>query len=354
MKNRFNKFNATIILILGFIAAKCQDFEIRAVNKGGGIVGVEMRQTASLTLTSVNYITDIVFGVKWDTGYKIGLANTINTQYNIKKSGGTLTKGKYNFQAFYADNTPYTLPGNWLQNNWVEIINVSNTMNGTGKGTFEICEAGFDATTNTNIGVDLVDYTPVINGKADDVLLPLNITSFTATAAKDEILLNWSVENEIDIAGYEIERSETNTLNFITQGFVSAINKPAGEYLFADKKVTNNTKYYYRLKQMYKDGTYNYSDVRYASLKSNANLLFQLYPNPAKNVILLSFPAGCQTGKVAVKIFDAGGVLVTRFDTEMSPGASNQINITKYSSGHYFLYIESKNEIIYQTGFEKL
>ena len=94
-----------LLLILALLTSTivtAQTFEIRAVNKGNGFVGVEMRATSNPPPTTGNFVTDIVFGLKWLTSYNVDLSNTVTTSYNIIKSDVRKTKGMYYFQAFSA------------------------------------------------------------------------------------------------------------------------------------------------------------------------------------------------------------------------------------------------------------
>src|SRR5947209_8532372 len=108
MKMRNNTFFLLLGLFIFSPASRAQTYEIRAGNKGGGTVGVEMRATSGVQPGVSNYVTDIVFGIRWLSGYNVDLLNTITTGYNIIKSDTRKTKGGYYFQAFSAANTPFS------------------------------------------------------------------------------------------------------------------------------------------------------------------------------------------------------------------------------------------------------
>ena len=78
-----------ILLLFMIQYSYAQSFEIRIVNKGGGDLGVEMRETSGTgTPTTSNLVTDIKFGIKWLQSYGSGLDlnSSITTSYNILKS----------------------------------------------------------------------------------------------------------------------------------------------------------------------------------------------------------------------------------------------------------------------------
>jgi hypothetical protein len=183
---------AVIVLVCITTISHTQTYQIRTVNKGNGVIGVEMRASSGAAPTTNNYVTDIVFGLKWLSSYNINLSDAITTNYNIKKSDVEKQKGVYEYQAFYADFIPFKFPQNWQPNVWVEIMSIGNSQTGTGTGTFEIAEPGFDITTDPNFGVDLVDKTPVINGKAECVLISQATLSNTTDYFRTVTSGNWN------------------------------------------------------------------------------------------------------------------------------------------------------------------
>jgi hypothetical protein len=202
--------------------AQTQTFEIRAVNKGNGYVGVEMRDTSGTPPTTARFLTDLVFGIKWDKNYNVDLVNTITSSYRIVKSDIRKEKNGFYYQAFAADNTPFNFPAAWTKNEWVEIMSVRNTMTGSGTGTFAITELGFDITTDPNLGIDLVDYTPVVTASAENVLLPVRLLKFTANPVNNMVQLKWATENEQNNKGFAVERSEAEATNFQKIGWVDS------------------------------------------------------------------------------------------------------------------------------------
>jgi hypothetical protein len=85
-----------LLLVLTF-TVDAQSFEIRATNKGNGIIAVELRAVASLVPSTSNYLTDLVFGLKWLSSYNIDLVPSINTPFKIKKSDVRKAKSAYHY-----------------------------------------------------------------------------------------------------------------------------------------------------------------------------------------------------------------------------------------------------------------
>lgn len=132
--------------------------------------------------------------------------------------------------------------------------------------------------------------------------LPVNLVFFIGKLQADKIVLNWEVENEVNLSEYVVERS-TNGTSFIALASVKA-NGSKG-YTFTDDANTNKgSRVYYRLKKVDKDGSFTYSDV--FSLHIPLNIKFSVYPNPASDVIQLQFNSN-SNATVQVVITDLVG-----------------------------------------------
>jgi hypothetical protein len=344
-------------LILSVQMLPAQSFEIRSVNKGGGVIGVEMRATSAPAPTTADFVTDIVFGLKWSESYNVDLGAVMNTtpSYSITKSGVRSLKSGFHFQAFYANNVPYNFPSNWVVNNWVEIMSIKNTLTGTGTGTFEIAETGFDVTTNPNIAVNLVDFTPVINGRADFVNLPVNLKSFEVTTAGRAIKLNWSTTNEHNNAGFDVERSEAEINKFQKIGWVESTdnNNRNGEYQFNDENVVAKVRYYFRLKQVDKDGKFTFSDVKSAMIDKLDNALIHVKPNPADKMLQLFFNGYQKNTDVSIQIFDPKGSLMHTRTATVDAKKRIDLDVSNLLSGQYFLLVKSPDGSNFSTIFQK-
>ena len=350
----------TLLILFFFFTAfhlRAQSFEIRTVNEGFGTIGVQVRETSDVPVTSTDFITDIVFGIKWKSRYNVDLtAIPPGNRYNITKSGVRTVKDSFNFQAFYANNTPYQLPEDWTQNTWIEILSISNTLNSTDTGSFEICETNFDITTNPNIGINLTDYTPLVNGEANGVVLPVNLLSFTVAPVNNAIQLSWITASEINSKGFEMQRSADNGVNYTAIGFVNSKNSNSTRtnYDFTDNKAVGGMRYYYRLRQVDINGNVRFSDIKDAMLNRGSNALLKLSPNPAKSMIALLFPNDCATKPVSIKITDEKGSVVDTWKEIMQANKTLTYSISVLTSGQYFLVVEDENNLFYQATFQKL
>ena len=136
--------------------------------------------------------------------------------------------------------------------------------------------------------------------------LPLTWKSFTAGTASNGIRLQWATVQEINTARFEIERSDDGS-HYATIGQLPAAINSSSErqYSFTDL-YPQNGRYLYRLRQVDQDGASSYSrivTITYSQSAPDGNAL--VYPNPAKDFIMLSWPGNIR--EAMLSITDASG-----------------------------------------------
>lgn len=346
---------ALLFFLLSAVVTGQTNYEIRAVNKGGGFIGVEMRITTGPPPNTASFLTDLVFGIKWQNSYNVELVSTITTTYSVVKSDGRKEKNGFYYQAFSAANTPFLFPASWSLNEWVELMSIRNTLTGIGVGTFEITETDFDITTDPNLGVDLIDYRPIVVSSAMGVPLPINLIKFDATVKNKMIYLDWKTTSETNSKGFEVERAETQTNSFKKIGWVSSNDNVVThtQYEYIDKSIVAGVQYYYRLKQVDKDEKYKYSEARIAMLNVINNQAIRISPNPANKMLQVLFNEEVAAEQVTIKVLDARGAVALQYRYNINPSRNVQLNVSSLSSGHYFLIIENNKEVIYGKNFQK-
>jgi photosystem II stability/assembly factor-like uncharacterized protein len=173
--------------------------------------------------------------------------------------------------------------------------------------------------------------------------LPVELTSFTASVNESGITLNWSTATEINNLGFEIQRSlEAN--EFFTIGFVEGHGTITEQqnYSYADRNLDDGN-YYYRLKQVDFDGSYEYSDVVEVDFRSfNSYLLEQNYPNPFNPTTTIGF--GIQNkSNVKITILNAIGEEVAVVLNEEREAGYHKVefNAATLPSGVYFYQLKA-------------
>lgn len=205
----------------------------------------------------------------------------------------------------------------------------------------------FDSHANSNntgrINNQTLSAPIVINNQP----LPVELTSFTATATQDaKVNLQWKTATEVDNYGFDVERKISNSDTWEKISFVAGngnSNSPK-EYAFIDKSLKGGSKFDYRLKQIDNKGGFHYSTVNTVVVVPREYSLSQNYPNPFNPATKISY-ALPEAGKVRIQIFNALGQLVqTLVDENKEAGFYNvELNASSFSSGMYLYRIEAKN-----------
>jgi hypothetical protein len=181
----------------------------------------------------------------------------------------------------------------------------------------------------------------------DLLAVPVELTSFAANTNGKAVILSWSTATELNNHGFEIQR-RTEGEEFFTVGFVNGHGTTTEEqnYSFADRN-PNDGNYYYRLKQVDYNGSYEYSDVVEVEWRAfNSYLLEQNFPNPFNPTTTFGF--GIQNkSNVKITILNAIGEEVAIVLNEEREGGYHQVefNATGLSSGIYFYRLQAGNFI---------
>lgn len=164
--------------------------------------------------------------------------------------------------------------------------------------------------------------------------LPVSLLDFTATAAANDVHINWATANEKNNDGFSVERSNDG----ISWKEIGYINSKAGNgnsqgnitYTYTDKNPADG-KNLYRLKQTDLDGSYEYSPVRQVNFARKD--LTSVSPNPAESYVTIKGLAGDEH----IHIYDATGKLVWQQEAR-----DNQayISLEGFSKGAYTIHID--------------
>ncbi len=177
---------------------------------------------------------------------------------------------------------------------------------------------------NTNDGIP--DYSlPTI--------LPVIFGSFTAEKLNNTALLKWTTVTEINTDKFIIERSTDGR----TYGEVGSI-KAAGNsnttqsYQYTDiRPVKGNNMY--RIRQVDRDGKYNYSDLRTLSFDELKKLI-SVTPNPAKDKAVITVAGNTKT--LQIKVLNNIGQQVASYTLS---GESMPVDVSRLSKGVYYVTV---------------
>lgn len=173
-------------------------------------------------------------------------------------------------------------------------------------------------------------------------VIPVELTSFTASANSNSVTLNWSTATETNNNGFEVHRNSGD--GFVAVGFVRGMGTTTEvqNYSFIDNSLVPGT-YTYRLKQVDYDGTFEYSnEIEVEVLAPQEFALNQNYPNPFNPSTMISFSLAVES-KVSLKIFDIlGQEVLTLVNQNLGAGLHEYtFDASIYNSGVYFYKIEA-------------
>jgi hypothetical protein len=178
-------------------------------------------------------------------------------------------------------------------------------------------------------------------------VLPVTFTQFTGKKEGSVNVLSWQTATEMNNIGFELERSADGK-NFTKLSFVNtkANNGNSNQvlnYAYNDiKPLAGNN--YYRLKQLDKDGKFNFSNVvlLYAG-KVNQVSIASVYPNPVRNMVNVQIVSPSNE-KVSLVITDITGKILIQKNTVISTGDnSKQVDVTSLSQGSYIIKVVCAN-----------
>ena len=215
----------------------------------------------------------------------------------------------------------------------------STTTDATDIGRFGLRQGS--ATISGNVVID-----EIYVGTDWATLLPVEMNSFTYSANRNNVRLNWTTASELNNSGFDIERSIVNGL-WSKIGFVpgNGTSSAGNSYSFNDRNLSSG-KYKYRLKQTDLNGNFEYFNLA-GEVSIGAPERFSLsqnYPNPFNPSTMINYDLPYDS-KVSIKIFDMSGreaaSVVNEFKTAGYYTAN--FNASSLSSGVYFYTINADN-----------
>jgi len=182
-------------------------------------------------------------------------------------------------------------------------------------------------------------------------ILPLDLLSFEVEQQDKQVALRWASANEVDFAGYEVQRS-LDGRHFEKIGWVAAEGTPDGtthSYHFQDKNPVFNKPLYYRLRMLDLDGKVEFSPLRTVTLKNEPQVL--LFPNPTSGSFWLKFQQPTLEN-IQIEVRDALGREVLSEAIETG-AAQKEMNIANQPAGIYFVLMKSNGQVIWSKFISK-
>ncbi len=172
--------------------------------------------------------------------------------------------------------------------------------------------------------------------------LPLTLLSFKGVALNEGNLLQWQTFHEINVAGFQIQRSSNKTSwNKLAYLEATGSGFDAEDYSFLDPLPDQGTNYY-RLQQLDQDGKSYYSTLISISNPNTAiHNRMSVYPNPSNTGKIYIYFSPIDGQSSIVRLLDATGQVVRKQDFNQS---GMELDISSLPSGVYLVCIATNGE----------
>jgi hypothetical protein len=180
----------------------------------------------------------------------------------------------------------------------------------------------------------------------------VDLVSFAGTADSQKVTLRWITATEVNNYGFNIERRDSGGVSWDSIGFAAGYGTSSSphEYTYIDSSLSSSL-YYYRLKQVNNDKSFNYSlpveVVLITDVNETTNVIHNFalstnYPNPFNPSTTINYQLPKQS-HVTMKIFDVlGRELVTLVNgVEESGYKSVNFDASELPSGVYFYRVQA-------------
>ncbi len=179
------------------------------------------------------------------------------------------------------------------------------------------------------------------------LVLPVKITSFSATKKDNEALLSWVVENETaSVINYEVERS-IDGINFDKINTIAKNGGTSNIYNITDANLSaikNNGIIYYRIKQMDVNGEFVYSDIKNVRLTEKGTLI-SLFPNPVQEFTTVKIDA-IEATHAKLTLINADGKQLQTSTLIATKGLNlHKLDMSNMPTGDYLLKVTLGNEV---------
>jgi hypothetical protein len=209
--------------------------------------------------------------------------------------------------------------------------------------------AGSDANPGTgrtaSFNLSAGQYLPTVDaGILNIQLLPVRLVTFTAQPQGSQVVLQWSVADQLNTDNYEVEFSKDNR-SFSSFTSVAANSNLSAAYNAVHPNPAAGINYY-RLRIIDKNGTITYSDVRKVNFGKITSV--SVFPNPARVEVNITLTAAMVNKAATISVLSIDGKLVATRQL-VAASQTETINVSKLAGGKYILRIVTPNEVINKT-----
>ncbi|MFZ1728516.1 MAG: T9SS type A sorting domain-containing protein [Bacteroidota bacterium] len=175
--------------------------------------------------------------------------------------------------------------------------------------------------------------------------MPVELTSFRSYVKDNQVELQWTTATELNNFGFEVERS-ANGEDWTNLGFVAGngTSYSPRQYAFRDAQLDrSSTEFSYRLKQIDRDGTTEYSSILHVTLAAGASINLTAYPQPFASSLNIDLSSS-SSEQVTVTLYNSAMQKVASlYEGAVDGRVSMNVPTSDLRDGSYFLIVNHAN-----------
>ena len=216
----------------------------------------------------------------------------------------------------------------------------------TGTATFSFEILGYNTVDNNGSGdffdVDEISVKGVCGSCVSAGSRNAPMLAFEAFTAQREVALQWATNTGYRNNYYIIEKStDGSSFEELARVENSDLSDAVATYNGIDPTPSLGDNYY-RIKQVYTDGSFDYTDIKNIQFNIDLDGL-SMYPNPAQNV--LNFNLNHIVGKEAnIHIINNFGQVVNSLEIDKVENGNVQMTVDNLPNGFYQVMIQAGNQ----------
>ncbi|MCI4668153.1 MAG: T9SS type A sorting domain-containing protein [Bacteroidia bacterium] len=175
---------------------------------------------------------------------------------------------------------------------------------------------------------------------------PVEWLSFKGKYEQGNVVLNWLTASERNSDHFVVQRLQEEYQNWSNVGKLKARGESQvpSNYQFVDGLVPSGQTIRYRIKQVDKDGTENFSsEVEISTWVRDPSTKINVYPNPTNDVLNIDFQEFNSEGEISVKLINQLGVVVNHNKYNSLMNNRLRLDLSQLPSGFYTLTVNAGN-----------
>ncbi len=166
--------------------------------------------------------------------------------------------------------------------------------------------------------------------------LSIDLTEFEVNEDKCTVIVNWSLDNESEVALYNVQRKGRNG-DFETVATIMPKGQSSNKYKYIDADFSRTGDFFYRLEIVDEVGEKTYSNIELAGVHCENIAELQVYPNPTENLVHI-VASNIKSSKIDLILLDAIGRVLRIVPLELEDGnGTADIDLQSLPSAAYIL-----------------